>query len=50
MIWTDDDNALGRYLTPGAAPTAYTIASLTTRLLKQEGLAVTEAFDRMTDA
>lgn len=50
LIWTDDDEALGMYLTPGADPTAYTTAYLMTRVLKQMGFTATQTFDRMTNA
>ena len=50
LIWTDDDEALGMYLTPGADPTAYTMTYLMTRILKQMGYTATQTFDRMTNA
>ncbi|MDV8079458.1 hypothetical protein R4P47_23080 [Rhodococcus sp. IEGM 1370] len=50
LIWTDDDNALGMYLTPGADPTSYTRTYLMTRILKRTGYTATQTFDRLTNA
>lgn len=50
LIWTDDDKALGMYLTPGADPTSYTMTYLMTRILKRMGYTATQTFDRSTNA